>query len=133
MPLGKLFRRFSLQALGRRWFNRFGRSLKNRFLRQDVHRKWMRVEPLEGRELLSTFHSVASGNWNSPATWQLDSGSGTFPVAGDTANIVGGATVTVTGNEAVDTVNVNTGANETDRKSTRLNSSHLGISYAVFC
>src|SRR5947199_1414909 len=24
-------------------------------------------------------------------------------------------------------------ANETDRKSTRLNSSHLGISYAVFC
>src|SRR5947199_7093742 len=25
------------------------------------------------------------------------------------------------------------GANATDRKSTRLNSSHLGISYAVFC
>src|SRR5437899_8811479 len=26
-----------------------------------------------------------------------------------------------------------TAANQTDRKSTRLNSSHLGISYAVFC
>src|SRR5262245_24958018 len=67
MPLGKLFRHFSLQALSRRWFKRFGRSLKNRFLRQDVHRKWMRAEPLEERSLLSTIYwlGAASSNWNS--------------------------------------------------------------------
>ena len=54
MALGKLFRRFSLQALGRRWVKRFGRGLRKRFLRQlDVHRRHVHMERLEDRSLLT--------------------------------------------------------------------------------
>src|SRR3954470_11510592 len=94
MALGKLFRRFSLNALGRRWMKRFGRNLRHRFLRQDVHRKWMRIEPLEERSLLTGTviywlgtNSATNQNWSGD-NWTNASGgtvvTGLKPGVGDT-------------------------------------------------
>src|ERR1035438_10847215 len=79
----------------------------------------------------------AGGNWGTLATWQTWNGtswvaSATIPDSNITTAVTvisGNVTVTTTTN--ISNVTVNSGA--TDRKSTRLNSSHLGISYAVFC
>ena len=83
MALGKLFRRFSFNGLGRRWMKRFGRSLRNRFLRQDVHRKQMRMERLEDRSLLTTLYWLATNssnwndnNWSAANNGSVDSGLG---------------------------------------------------------
>src|SRR5262245_62877188 len=52
------------------------------------------------------------------------------PDTGDFVVVVNASQVKVTGKKATDkTYHTHSG----DRKSTRLNSSHLGISYAVFC
>src|SRR5205814_6876356 len=50
---------------------------------------------------------------------------------GDGLGVVGLDFISIHGNNAADDVNVT--FPKLDRKSTRLNSSHLGISYAVFC
>src|SRR5437763_584559 len=69
MARGKFFRRFSLQALGKRWMKRFGYSARKRFLRQqDVHRQHMRMERLEERSLLTTYTWVG-GDSAAPAAW----------------------------------------------------------------
>src|SRR5258707_2166001 len=49
---------------------------------------------------------------------------GNTPFAGDPS---------ATGNVLTNDTDVDTGDTKTDRKSTRLNSSHANISYAVFC
>src|SRR5262245_65318009 len=51
---------------------------------------------------------------------------------GGTAGCAGGGTAACAGGGAAACAGGGAGAT-TDRKSTRLNSSHLGISYAVFC
>ncbi len=75
MALGKLFRRFSLQALSKRWLGRFGRSLRSRFLRQqDVHRRHVQLERLEERSLLTTLYWLA-GPGASGSNWNADNWS----------------------------------------------------------
>src|SRR5690606_5415101 len=80
-----------------------------------------------------------AGTWDADNdNWTADDGAlngrwddGTFAVFGE-----GGATVEVVGEQAVAGMQFMSGytlAAGTDRKSTRLNSSHVKISYAVFC
>src|SRR5262245_64618899 len=84
--------------------------------------------------------AVGNGDWSNAATWTngtpgtMDNayvGSG-YPTGAATT-----ATVMLSQNSSAGTVYLGNGSGTTgtleDRKSTRLNSSHLGISYAVFC
>src|SRR5205814_9471481 len=57
---------------------------------------------------------------------------GSLPAVHRTVTYRNSGTADATLNLAVSATS-GTGATESDRKSTRLNSSHLGISYAVFC
>src|ERR1035438_8666685 len=66
-------------------------------------------------------------------TWWHDTGAGLRPY---TANAKKLPLISVKGNKFVDPQGATVlfrGLSISDRKSTRLNSSHLGISYAVFC
>ena len=52
-----LFRQFSLRVFGKRFLKRFGSTLKRRFLRQEVHRRFARFEQLEDRSLMTVIVS----------------------------------------------------------------------------
>src|ERR1035438_10823451 len=66
--------------------------------------------------------------------WARDRGVTVLGLDGETKRITGDVTV-CTPQAMAERANllVSLGGDGTDRKSTRLNSSHLGISYAVFC
>src|SRR5258705_8658915 len=81
--------------------------------------------------LQSTITYTPDANYNGPASFSY-----TVTDDGTTNGVADPKTSTATVNVTVSEVNdAPTAANDskTDRKSTRLNSSHLGISYTVFC
>src|SRR5437762_1521692 len=71
MAFGQLFSRYSLQAIGKRFFKRFGGSLRKRFLRQGATRKYVRMESLEDRKLLTAYvwNAAADGDWSVAGNW----------------------------------------------------------------
>src|SRR5262245_62967446 len=78
--------------------------------------------PLADDEVLIEIRAAGVGNWEEfVRTGDWDVGRAP-PMA---LGVEGAGTVTAIGDSVEDW--------EPDRKSTRLNSSHLGISYAVFC
>src|SRR5437899_9065732 len=89
------------------------------------------------------FTATVTGSSNTGVTWRVNGVTGGNSTVGTISTsglyiapnaVPNPATVTITAvSQADSSKSFSASATITDRKSTRLNSSHLGISYAVFC
>src|SRR5256885_85167 len=76
---------------------------------------------------------ATASSYTTPATTSADNGSQFTVVVSNTAGSVTSNAATLTVSAAAVAPSITTQPGSQDRKSTRLNSSHLVISYAVFC
>jgi autotransporter-associated beta strand protein len=61
MAFGNIFGQFSPRALGKRFFKRFANTVKRRFLRQQVQRRFSRFEHLEDRSMMAVTATFSAG------------------------------------------------------------------------
>src|SRR5437870_10908780 len=96
----------------------------------DTHRKLFSVDPSTGAStIITNFSDNSYGPTASlPLGLAIDSSGNILILVYEVYVLPSGFS-----NYALFTVNPTSGKREIDRKSTRLNSSHVAISYAVFC
>src|SRR5690625_917979 len=92
-----------------------------------------RLDEMAQSPVLPTFSAQVINTSTGEVLWEHDSQEALIPASSTKVLTAAAAALLVDDNEKLKTEVLHTPGSNTDRKSTRLNSSHVAISYAVFC